>query len=221
MGSATATAPIWINGPAGSARLVRFQTAGVSRWQIGVNVTAEDGANAGSNLDINNFDDAGTIIGNPLVRITRSTGLVSAFYGLSLGSTLAPGGVSDLSRGLALWGTTFGFNVQTNRLNFVSPSGSSQVNVVNGVDIAAFSAAGARFLTDGGTVSWVAISANPQLPAPATATYLHIGGIDGGNPRLLLDAFSTFGAQLAIATSGPAAPPPHLSRWRPTRTSAS
>jgi hypothetical protein len=70
-------------GPSGASRQLRFQTTVDAlttspRWQLTANATAEGGSNAGSDLDIINLSDAGTIMSNPLVRFTRATG-VAAF----------------------------------------------------------------------------------------------------------------------------------------------
>jgi hypothetical protein len=71
-----------IAAPAGAARAVRFMTATnatsfSNRWQLFANATAEGGSNAGSDLDLWNFTDTGTVLNNPLFRITRSTGAMS------------------------------------------------------------------------------------------------------------------------------------------------
>jgi hypothetical protein len=73
IGTNGSTQLLAINGPAASARAMRFQTAGVVRWQVGANVTAEAGSNAGSDYEINSYTDAGVLIATAM-RITRSTG---------------------------------------------------------------------------------------------------------------------------------------------------
>jgi hypothetical protein len=68
------TAPqVNINGPAATFRPVSFNTAGVQRWQIGADNSAESGSNAGSNFSLFAFPDNGA---NPLlaIAIARSTG---------------------------------------------------------------------------------------------------------------------------------------------------
>lgn len=66
---------------AGNARFIRwlsgaFGAAGSLRWLMGVNGTAEGGSNAGSDFQLNRYDDDGaTLAGIPLF-ITRSTGVV-------------------------------------------------------------------------------------------------------------------------------------------------
>jgi hypothetical protein len=141
VGTNTTGSPININGPVGSAaRQLTFLTAGLSRWALRANQIAEGGGNVGSDLDFLAYDDTGAVLYNPAFRFARSTGLATYFFGLSLGSTLAPGGTTDLSRGLALFGTTSGFNVTTNRLNIVTPN--TAVVVAGGTDVATFNSTG-------------------------------------------------------------------------------
>jgi hypothetical protein len=76
VGSDTVAHPLLLDGPAASSRVLGFQTAGLSRWQIVANATPESGANAGSNLDISGFSDTGASLLNPAIRIIRATGNV-------------------------------------------------------------------------------------------------------------------------------------------------
>lgn len=68
---------IGLDAPAGQPRLIRFTTAGVSRWTVMANETAEGGANAGSNFSIRAYDDAGVSMGDAL-RIQRDNRIVSS-----------------------------------------------------------------------------------------------------------------------------------------------
>lgn len=61
------------SGAAGSAKDLQLQTAGAARWIVRSNSAAEGGANAGSNFEINRYDDSGTLLGAAL-SIVRSTG---------------------------------------------------------------------------------------------------------------------------------------------------
>lgn len=61
------------NAAAGNSRYVGYRTAGVLRWNIGSNSTAEGGSNAGSDFVLNRYNDAGTLIASALT-VTRSTG---------------------------------------------------------------------------------------------------------------------------------------------------
>lgn len=76
------------------------------------------------------LDAGGTII----------TSLGAAFSnGINFGNGVASG-VTDLSRHIALYSTTYGFSITGGRLNMVVPSGASHRFVVNGVDLASIDA---------------------------------------------------------------------------------
>jgi hypothetical protein len=156
VGSNTTAQQVWVNGPAGFGRSVRYLTAGSLRWNINVNSTAEAGANVGSDLDIVAFSDAGTALApNPLIRLTRSTGgialggMVTATGGVSLGNVSAAS-VTDLSKHLAIASTTFGINQTASRLNIVVPTGAAVVPVVNGADVVSFGSTGMRVIGNAG-----------------------------------------------------------------------
>jgi hypothetical protein len=88
-GDAT-TAALNMRVDAGQNRFIVGSTGTLNRWifNIGTNA-AETGANAGSNLGISRYDDAGTLIDAPLV-ITRSTGVVT-FSQIPVGVTPTAG----------------------------------------------------------------------------------------------------------------------------------
>jgi len=66
-----------INGPAGTQRRLQWNTAGVTRWSLYANPTAETGTNnAGTDLDLFACTDAGASSG-VVTRWTRSTGSVT------------------------------------------------------------------------------------------------------------------------------------------------
>lgn len=69
---------IFINKAAsGADNIFAGQTGGLNRWVLDFgNNTAESGGNAGSNLDINRYNDAGTFQATSF-RITRSNGAIS------------------------------------------------------------------------------------------------------------------------------------------------
>ncbi len=54
---------VTVDAAAGQNRGMVYQTAGVKRWQVGVDATAETGANAGSNYVFNRYADDGTLLG--------------------------------------------------------------------------------------------------------------------------------------------------------------
>ena len=85
----------------GNVRPINFTTGASLRWSIRTNTTAEGGSNAGSDLDIVSFTDAGAALQNPMLRITRSTG--NAAFAASIGVF----GVTPPARPTG-WGTSTG-----------------------------------------------------------------------------------------------------------------
>lgn len=79
----TATA---LTAAAGANRHYALQTAGVNRWFMQANSTAESGANAGSDWVLQARDDAGANIGNAIV-VTRATLAITLGGVLTLAST--------------------------------------------------------------------------------------------------------------------------------------
>lgn len=75
LGSNSATAPVvLVNGAAGNNRYAaRLQTAGVKRWELLANNTAEGGSDAGSDFRLAAYTDAGAFIDFPL-QVTRAAG---------------------------------------------------------------------------------------------------------------------------------------------------
>ena len=70
-------ASLVLNGPAGTARSLFSQTAGVNRWELQLaGLASESGSNAGSDFSIYRYNDAGAVIDAPMT-INRSTGVVS------------------------------------------------------------------------------------------------------------------------------------------------
>lgn len=62
-----------INGAAGVIRPLRWLTGGVERWRMYAGTASESGGNAGSNLFLDSYNDAGAIIHN-ILNVTRATG---------------------------------------------------------------------------------------------------------------------------------------------------
>jgi hypothetical protein len=71
--TSASTGTIGLSGAAGTVRDYIFQTAGVSKWALRTDGTAESGANAGSDFNIVGRDDAGALLGTYLY-IKRSNG---------------------------------------------------------------------------------------------------------------------------------------------------
>lgn len=110
-GSDALAAPVAfvLNAAAGQARSLRYQTGGVNRWAVQADATPEAGSDAGSDLDIIAYNDAGASLGSAL-KITRADR--SAVFGGSLRSALlGVGAAPDASKGVlvgsaVLTGTT-------------------------------------------------------------------------------------------------------------------
>lgn len=90
---------------AGQSRYINGQTNGANRWQLllGDNA-AEGGSNAGSNLVLVNFNDAGAPLGNPLT-ISRATGILTLQNGMTTPNVSLDGAAGS---NRILWGRTAG-----------------------------------------------------------------------------------------------------------------
>lgn len=78
-----------IEGPAGQWRELVFKTGTSARWSWDVSTAAESGSNAGSNLALYRYNDAGGSIGTPIL-VDRATGLTTL-------SSLTVSGVSSFT----------------------------------------------------------------------------------------------------------------------------
>lgn len=105
-----------VNGAAGQNRQIVYETAGVNRWNIFTDAIVESGGNVGSDLAIFAYNDAGTLIFNPIL-ITRSTGAVTINDGLSVAGGL------DSNNGTGNGGT-LGFGTANSTVLDGSASGS-------------------------------------------------------------------------------------------------
>jgi hypothetical protein len=74
------------DGAAGTGRNILIKTAGSTRWRIGATGGAESGSNAGSDLYITSYSDAGAGMLD-CIQIKRSSGLVTIPGGLSVDAT--------------------------------------------------------------------------------------------------------------------------------------
>jgi hypothetical protein len=73
-----------IAGDAGEYRALVFRTGTTDRWRYGADTTAEGGSDAGSDLVLTAYDDAGSAIGDAL-KITRAS--MDAVFGAKLKAT--------------------------------------------------------------------------------------------------------------------------------------
>ena len=142
----------YADGATGSWRSFRALTSGILNWVVGGNLTAtpQDGSNAGTDFDFNAYSDTGALIATH-ARITRATGLFTFYRGIFINTQVAPGGITDLSRHIALYSTTYGFNVTANRLNYLAPNLAAHTFVVNTIDVGNFSSTGLNAAAVGAT----------------------------------------------------------------------
>ncbi len=77
IGSGSGSPQLSLSGVAGGTKLIDLQTAGVSRWAIRSDSTAETGSNAGSAFLLTARDDTGVSIDSPIGIIRASGGLMT------------------------------------------------------------------------------------------------------------------------------------------------
>jgi hypothetical protein len=75
-GTVLATGAFYANGVPGTNRGINFNTNNAQRWVFYADSAAEGGSNAGSNLQLARYNDAGVFIDSP-ISIVRSTGTVT------------------------------------------------------------------------------------------------------------------------------------------------
>jgi hypothetical protein len=115
-------AALIIDGAASNNKIIDWQTAGVTRWKLYTNGTAEAGAGVGSDLAINRYNDAGTFQNTPFL-LERSTGNLG-INGSSFGSGVK---VVFIANGTAPSGTPTGggiLYVESGALKFKGSSGT-------------------------------------------------------------------------------------------------
>jgi len=85
---------------AGNNRIIKYETAGVSRWAVYADGVAEAGSDAGSDYQISYYNDAGVYQGNALT-LTRATG-AATFSGTVTADGLTSSGDVTLGNGASL-----------------------------------------------------------------------------------------------------------------------
>jgi hypothetical protein len=157
--------------------------------------------------------------------------------GINLGSVVAPGGVTDVSRHLTLYdggaGNSNGLNVTPSRLNIVATSGNSIATVINAVDRLLISATTATFsvpVIAAGSGSYIVsdllnfvqagggpnntIRLTPSAPG-SPASFALLGG--DTNPTMTFSASGTggfnFQARVGFNNTNPIAKPNVTGAW--------
>ena len=185
-----------ISSPSGSSKLVRFQTAGSSRWELGSNNASETGANNGSDFIISRYDDTGAYIDSPFsierdtgvatlasldigntdTTITRSSGGVIAIEGNVVPSPASQANGDMLYRGASSWARlaagTSGQVLQTNGAGAAPTWVTPSATAITGVVAVANGGTGVTSSTGTGSVVLSvspAFTGTPSLPTGATA----------------------------------------------------
>jgi hypothetical protein len=135
-----------VNRPAGQTGSFRLRTAGSDRWSLNADNTAEAGANAGSDLALFAFDDAGASLGS-VFTIVRATRVLSF--------TVAPAGLQA-----TLVSTT----------NIKSVNGSSLLGAGN-LAVGDVTVAGAQTLTNKRSQPRIGSAASSATPSINTDNY--------------------------------------------------
>ena len=76
LNSTSGDSSLYVDTTAAQSAKIYFRTGTSKRWSVGKNNVSESGANAGSNLVVQSYDDSGVLLDTP-VSIARSTGDIS------------------------------------------------------------------------------------------------------------------------------------------------
>jgi hypothetical protein len=142
-----------------------------------------NGATRGSGCTLNlTWTPASAISLNP------SGGTTGVGGGINFGSVIATAN-TDLSKHIRLWSTTYGINVFTSQVGYVSPAGTVHKFIIGGADQLSISAGQVRFLN--GTSNWITLNQFGIAP-PAFVTR------SVGTKVVLLEAVGASSADAAI-----------------------
>lgn len=162
---ATSAPSLNVNG-AVSYRVLRFRTAGSTRWDIAANGVAEGGANAGTNFGLSAYDDAGALIDSPITIARAAAGLITLVRPLTTsGNITMTGAASKISAVSFAPTVTSGSEVLISFSSSVNPASSSTANMYTINTASNSNAACAQNLT---------ATSNPAI-CGITATSAHFG----------------------------------------------
>lgn len=203
LGDGTGAPAFLVNGAAGQSRLVTFQTNGLSRWKFGSNGTAEGGSDAGSNFELDFYNDAGSLLGLAMFGI-RATGAIQ-FRGLagsagpsaSGSSSLIRLGPNDLSGGSSN-GTYLGINPGTFTGDFENymVSNASKWKVTSAGALTAASTINAAAITSSAVVT------GTGLKATGLTSQAYIGTDSSGNLQAATTPVSVHSVTKVIGIAG-------------------
>jgi hypothetical protein len=124
-----------LDNPQGANNRFEGRKDGVTRWSLDLGShVAENASNAGSDFVIYRYVNDGSTWTRAL-QINRADGLMTLSSGINLGSVAQDAAnLKNLSKHLALYGTTFGFNVTGSTLNYHVSTGSKHDFHIDGVN---------------------------------------------------------------------------------------
>jgi aspartate 1-decarboxylase len=91
LNTSTSSVTSVLSGAVGFIKRLAFQTAGLMRWAVESTSTAESGSNAGSNLVVRSYTDAGAAL-TDVVTLNRASGMATLGGGLTLGGNVVAAG---------------------------------------------------------------------------------------------------------------------------------
>jgi hypothetical protein len=220
-GQATFSQPLTIRGPlgnvpalvipkgtGGTSAIQGQSNAGLPRWQLSLaNVNAELGSNAGSNFQLDCYNDNGTIFGSPLT-IARSSGIATFTYGLQINGPAAFNSLLALNNvgNLSIPGGVAGDALVTNGaglLSWSAPPGGLSDAPNDGTTYARNSAAWAH-LTSADITDWATQLAN-YYPTSNPAGYQTAAQVTAALAPYALTANVPVGSNNAPLMNGTAA----------------
>ena len=164
-GTLSVTGSINVYGPAASGRIVQFSTAAGNRWRFLADSTAEAGANAGSDMALEAYNDAGALIGE-VFDVTRASRVLDFKVTPTINGVAVSTAVGTITGVTAGTGITGG-----------GTSGAVTVNVAT-----TYGALGTyAFLANntGGTITAGTTTAGTNLNPPQSGTWRNMGADAG------------------------------------------
>ena len=188
-GSNSAQVIALLNSSAAQFSSLQFQTAGAARWALEKS-GSETGSNAGGDLNLYRYTDAGSYLGNPLT-INRATGLVTANTGLAVTGLLD---LSSASAGQIKFPATQNASADANTLDDYEEGTWTPAQGAGLTVVGAFSSAGrytkvGRLVTVNFSVSGatsVAVTTGTEITSNlpfTTSGVLPVGAASNANPN--------------------------------------
>jgi hypothetical protein len=206
--SGSGSSTLALNGQAAGNRDILFQSAGSLRWVIRADTTAESGSNAGSNLFIRAYTDAGALIDNAMSIVRAAGGTINMARPVSVTGVLTVGdGTSAVLQMSGAAGTARSIRFRSAGVDrwYIATSSASESgsNAGSALEIYAYTDAGALIDTP---ISIVRAAAGamtvtrPTLVSYANAQFTVGNGT--GAPRVLVDGGSGSERNYNIRTGG-------------------